>query len=114
MVKKDKKWEWTEKQERAFGELKRRFTEEPVLAAPDLDKKMQMEVDVSNYVTVELLSMECEDNLWRPVFKNEKSRLNIFYFFLILLPFILLYSIFRIRVRVRVTRSCCHTAGHIR
>jgi len=40
MVKKDKKWEWTEKQERAFGELKKRFTEEPVLAAPDLDKKM--------------------------------------------------------------------------
>ena len=40
MVKKDKKWEWTEKQERAFGELKRRFMEEPVLAAPDLDKKM--------------------------------------------------------------------------
>ena len=40
MVKKDKKWEWTEKQERAFGELKKRFTEELVLAAPDLDKKI--------------------------------------------------------------------------
>jgi len=40
MMKKDKKWEWTEKQERAFGELKRRFTEELVLAALDLDKKI--------------------------------------------------------------------------
>jgi len=40
IVKKDKKWKWTEKQERAFGELKKRFTEELVLAAPDLDKKM--------------------------------------------------------------------------
>jgi len=42
MVKKDKKWEWTKKQERAFRELKKRFTEELVLVAPDLDKKMQM------------------------------------------------------------------------
>ena len=39
MVKKDKKWEWTEKQEKAFRELKKRFTKEPVLAAPDIDKK---------------------------------------------------------------------------
>ena len=31
MVKKNKKWEWIEKQERVFGELKRRFTEEPVV-----------------------------------------------------------------------------------
>jgi len=51
MVKKDKKWEWAEKEERVFGELKARFTEEPVLAAPDLDKKMQMEVDASDYAT---------------------------------------------------------------
>jgi len=40
IVKKDKKWEWTGKQEKAFEKLKRRFTEKPVLAAPDLDKKM--------------------------------------------------------------------------
>ena len=63
MVKKDKKWEWTEKQKRAFRELKKRFTEEPVLAAPDLNKKMQMEVDVSDYATRGVLSMECEDKL---------------------------------------------------
>jgi len=39
MVKKDKKREWTEKQEKAFKELKEWFTKEPVLAALDLDKK---------------------------------------------------------------------------
>jgi len=39
MVKKDRKWEWTEKQERAFEELKKKFIQKPVLAVPDLDKK---------------------------------------------------------------------------
>jgi len=72
-VKKDKEWEWAEKKERAFGELKRRFTEELVLAAPDLDKKMWMEVDMSDYATGGVLSMECEDKLWRLVAFLSKS-----------------------------------------
>ena len=50
MVKKDQKWEWTERQEEAFKKLKEKFTKEPVLAVPDLDKKMRMEVDASDYV----------------------------------------------------------------
>ena len=66
-VKKDKKWEWTERQEKAFKELKKRFTEEPVLAAPDIDKKMRMEVDALDYAIGGVLLMECEDGLWRPV-----------------------------------------------
>ena len=41
--------------------MKEKFTKEPVLAAPDLDKKMRIEVDVSDYVTGEVLSIECED-----------------------------------------------------
>ena len=51
LVKKDKRWEWTEREEKAFRELKERFTKEPVLAAPDINKKMRMEVDASDYVT---------------------------------------------------------------
>jgi len=72
-VKKDKKWEWTKKQEEAFKELKKRFTEEPVLVAPDIDKKMRIEVDASDYTTGGVLSMECEDGLWRPVAFLSKS-----------------------------------------
>ena len=63
LVKKDKKWEWTEREEKAFRELKERFTKEPVLAAPDIDKKMRMEVDTSDYTTGGILSMECNDEL---------------------------------------------------
>jgi len=39
MVKKDKKWDWMEKQEKAFRKLKEQFTKELVLAALDIDKK---------------------------------------------------------------------------
>ena len=61
MVKKDQKWEWTERQEEAFRSLKERFTKELVLVAPDLDKKMRMKVDASDYVTGGVLSMEDEN-----------------------------------------------------
>ena len=79
LVKKDRKWEWTEKPEKAFEELKKRFMQELMLAAPDLDKKMKMEVDVSDYATEGMLSMKREDRLWRPVaflskFLNETER----------------------------------------
>jgi len=73
MVKKNQKWDWTEKQEKAFRELKEQFTKELVLAAPDLDKKMRMEVDVLDYTTGEMLSMEYEDGLWRLVVFLSKS-----------------------------------------
>ncbi len=63
LVKKDKKWDWMEREEKAFKELKEQFTKEPMLAAPDIDKKMRMEVDASDYATGGVLSMECEDGL---------------------------------------------------
>ena len=43
--------------------MKERFTKEPVLAAPDIDKKMRIEVDTSDYAIGGVLSMECEDGL---------------------------------------------------
>ena len=48
-VKKDRKWEWIEKQERAFEELKKKFMQELVLAALNLNKKVRMEVDALDY-----------------------------------------------------------------
>ena len=53
--------------------MKERFIKEPVLAAPDIDKQIRMEVDVLDYVTGGVLSMECEDRLWRPVAFLSKS-----------------------------------------
>jgi len=73
LVKKDQKWNWTERQKKVFKELKERFTKEPVLAALDIDKKMRMEVDASDYAMGGVLSMECKDGLWRPVAFLSKS-----------------------------------------
>jgi len=44
-----------------FEKLKERFTKELVLAVPDLDKKMRMEVDDLDYVIEGGLSIECEN-----------------------------------------------------
>ena len=44
-----------------------------MLAALDIDKKMRMEVDASDYAMEGVLSMECEDGLWRPVAFLSKS-----------------------------------------
>ena len=62
-----------EKQEEVFRKLREWFTKELVLAAPDLDKKMRMEVDVSDYATGGVLLMECKDGFWRLVAFLSKS-----------------------------------------
>ena len=53
--------------------MKKRFIWEPVLAISNLDKKMRMEVDASDYATGGVLSMEGEDGLWRLVAFLSKS-----------------------------------------
>ena len=44
-----------------------------MLMAPDLDKKIRMEVDTSDYTMGGVLSMECKDGLWRLVAFLSKS-----------------------------------------
>ena len=62
-----------EKQEKVFGELKENFTQKPVLAMLDLDKKIRMEVDASDYAIRGVLSMEYEDGRWRLIAFLSKS-----------------------------------------
>jgi len=61
MIRKENKWSWGEKQQKAFEELKERFTTEPVLVTPDLDKEMRVEADASDFVMGGVLSMKYED-----------------------------------------------------
>ena len=61
LIKKNQKWDWTERQKKAFRKLKERFTKELVLVVPDLVKKMRMEVDALDYITKGVLFIECKD-----------------------------------------------------
>jgi len=67
LVRKEQKWKWEKKQERAFEKLKAVFTTEPVLAIPNIDREMRVETDASNYATRGVLSTKCKDGKWRPV-----------------------------------------------
>jgi len=61
MTRKEMKWSWGERQQKAFEELKERFTMEPVLATPDLDREMRVEADASDFVTGGVLLIKCGD-----------------------------------------------------
>ena len=56
LLKKDQKFEWTDDCQRAFDNLKKHFTEEPVLMMPDQTKPFQIETDASKYATGAVLT----------------------------------------------------------
>ena len=56
LLKKDHKFIWTDDCQKAFDELKKRFTEEPVLMMPDQTKPFQIETDASKYATGAVLT----------------------------------------------------------
>ena len=56
LLKKNQKFEWTKAQQDAFDELKKQFTEEPVLMMPNHTKPFQIETDASKYATGAVLT----------------------------------------------------------
>ncbi len=48
LVKKDQKWDWTEKQEEAFKKLKEKFTKEASVSCTRYKQKIRIEVDTSD------------------------------------------------------------------
>ena len=44
-----------------FERLKMVFTTEPILAIPEIDRKMRVEADASDYATGGVLLTKCED-----------------------------------------------------
>jgi len=61
MTRKEMKWSWKERQQKALEKLKERFMTELVLVIPDLDREMRVEADASDFVTGGILLMKCEN-----------------------------------------------------
>ena len=73
LVRKEQKWKWEREQKEVFERFKMVFTIEPVLAIPDINREMRVEMDASDYVMEGVLSTKCEDGKWRPVAFISKS-----------------------------------------
>ena len=72
-MRKDIKWNWRERQQKAFEKLKERFTTEPVLVTLNLDKEIRIKADASDFAMNGVLSMKCEDKKWRLIAYISKS-----------------------------------------
>jgi len=61
LLKKDLKYEWAEEQQRAFEELKKRLTSQPVLSMPDWSKPFILQPDASGVALGAVLSQKDDE-----------------------------------------------------
>ena len=64
-------------EQKAFDELKQRFTEKPVLSMVDTTKELRVEADASDYATGAILSMKDDDEKWHPCAYLSKELNNV-------------------------------------
>jgi hypothetical protein len=67
LSRKDVKFEWKEKQEKAFETLKKKLTEAPILANPDFTKPFELTTDASGGGLGIILSQRDEENKERVI-----------------------------------------------
>jgi hypothetical protein len=73
LTKKNQEWNWTNKCEDTFRQLKHLFTSAPMLAMPDTQKPMRLECNASDFATGAVLSQKESDNKYHPVVYLSKS-----------------------------------------
>ena len=73
LLKKDKKFEWTDDAQRAFDSLKDRFKSAPVLQLPDPHKPFMVECDASKYASGAVLQQQDSNGDWHPCAYLSKS-----------------------------------------
>ena len=75
LTKKGQPFNWDDKAQQAFEELKQRFISDPVLAAFDPDRETVLETDASNWATGGVLSQYDDDHDLRPCAYFSKKNL---------------------------------------
>jgi hypothetical protein len=73
LTRKDAEWSWQDRQQKAFEELKRRVTTEPVLAHPILTDPFELEVDASGFAMGAVLLQKKEDGKKHPIAYYSKT-----------------------------------------
>lgn len=73
LLQKDKTFEWTAETEKAFVEMKERFSSDPVLMMPDPSKPFQIESDASKYASGAVLTQMDENGNRHPTAFLSKS-----------------------------------------
>ena len=67
LLQKDTPWQWTERQQKSFTELKKTLSETPVLMTYNDDLKLKLACDASSYGVGAVLSHILPDNTERPI-----------------------------------------------
>lgn len=67
LLRKDKAYEWTDDQQRAFDEAKKRITSAPILIQHDPEKPTTIETDASDYAIGARMTQPGQDGKPRPV-----------------------------------------------
>ena len=67
LLKKDKKYVWDDKCEKAFTRIKTLLLTAPVLVTPDYQKPLKMHVDASDYGAGAVLLQESEQKIDHPI-----------------------------------------------
>jgi len=67
LLKKDEPWVWNDRRQRAFEELKRRFTKDVFLASADPEKPYRVSTDASDVAFAAIIEQQDDQGRWRPV-----------------------------------------------
>jgi len=66
-------WEWGDKEQNAFDELRQKLCSTPVLTYFKAGKPLLVETDASQYVCSGILSQQDEDGKWKPIAYRSKT-----------------------------------------